>query len=148
MSAFIEKLRSAREQAAGEWDWKFSYAPKPGQQRIKITAKKIGRPEICKTIVFTEELCKTLTAPELARHITTLMSSIPKEEPQAISDTTIAPSGKVVPPTSLDQDYHLMRRSYAMKVSDLKGKPVVTARPNLWLSLLGMSLRNLQIARK
>lgn len=148
MSASIEKLRGALQQAAGDWDWKFSYAPKPGQQRIKITAQKIGRPELCRTIIFTEELCKTLTTSELVRHVTALLSSMPKEHKPHLSNAPDRVGRAVEPVKSLDQDYHTMRRSYAMKVADLRDKTVATPRPNLWLSLLGMSLRNLQITRK
>ena len=147
--ALIEKLSQALHKASDEWEWNFSYAPKPGQQRVKIVAKKIGSPELCRTLVFTEELCKTLPMPELVQHVMRLLPQAPKTEiarPFLRSPTPFKPTAPQ--PITLELEYQSMRKSYERNVTDLKEEAIAANRPTSWLHFFGLTLRNLSLGRR
>ncbi|MBA4150748.1 MAG: hypothetical protein H0X66_21760 [Verrucomicrobia bacterium] len=52
------------------------------------------------------------------------------------------------PPATLESEYSALRESYERRVSNLKEKGVGAPRGNVWLSFLGLSLRNMQFVRK
>jgi len=145
----IERLSMALNKASDEWDWKFSYAPKPGQQRIKITGWRIDRPEISKTVIFTEELCKTLSTTEMVQHVLNLLPYLPVDNESSARHQVPVISQKPMPQaSSLHSQYQTMRKSYRMNVADIDARPGRGARSGAWLSFLGISLQNLQLTRK
>lgn len=148
MAASIEKLSEALIQTSDQWKWELSFAPKPGQQRIKIVAHKIGVPAICRTFIFAEELCKTLPLAELVRHIISLLPTGVEEQnyPRRVPCDGIGRIVKTETPT-LHSQYREMRKSYAMNVADLKDK-AVPIRAHSWSNIFTKSIRQLPLVRK
>ena len=123
MSVLIEKIHQSLKESTSDWSWEFAYAPKPGQQRIKIIAVNKQNPEQRKVLVLAEDLFKKVPMQNLAQNIVRLIPTLPEgsgELPCPRHDM-LRPMRPVEKACSAREQYQYMRRAYQDAVSDLRG---------------------------
>lgn len=142
MSDTIKRINEALEGMATEWKWDFAYAPKPGQQRIKITAHSKKEPGEVKVIVLAEDLFKKLAVADVARNIVRLLPSIPA----GAGDET-KPSEPVAPVNikraaapNPQHQYQQLRENYRRHVVDLKMQALPLEQQPDWTANFGRSV--------
>lgn len=112
MSAKIREIRAALEEQQKDWNWEFSYAPLPGNQRIKVTAVSKEPPKRARTIYLGAGLVDQLPPSRIAQSLLTLLPTIP----EARENTT-----QQEPPASdAKSHYDQLRKIYAAKVQELR----------------------------
>ena len=112
MSAKIREIRSILEQQEQKWNWEFSYAPLPGNQRIKVTALSKESPERAKTIYLGAALLEQLPPTRIAQNLLTLLPTIPEVR---------GPSAPQIPAIAdAKSHYEQLRKIYGAKVQELR----------------------------
>ena len=116
MSAKIREIRSVLEQQEREWNWEFSYAPLPGNQRIKVTAVSKESPSRAKTIYLGAGLLDQLPPTRIAQNLLALLPTIPEVR---------SPSAPQIPAIAdAKSHYEQLRKIYGAKVQELRDASV------------------------
>jgi hypothetical protein len=159
MSALIENIHRTLKDLTIEWNWELTYAPKPGQNRIKFTAINRYNPKQRKVLILTEELVKQVPILKLANNIIHLLPTLPEcpagESPAAQRELT-QPMKRVELNYSARERYEMLRRRYQGTLDNVRANngPAVTITSNSCESNLaetfGKSLQRVlqQISRK
>ena len=116
MSEKIREIRGVLEQQEQEWNWEFSYAPLPGNQRIKVMAVSKASPSRAKMIYLGAALLDHLPPTRIAQNLLTLLPTIPEVR---------TPSAPQIPAVAdAKSHYEQLRKIYSTKVEELRHSSV------------------------
>ena len=141
MSVTIKKLNETFDQVGADWNWQFTYAPKPGQQRIKITAINRKDTAQVKVIVLAEDLFKKLPIDDVAKNVIRLLPNIPNSAAEPVRIEPLAPVAiKRAAALSAGKQYQQLRQSYRRHVTDLQPRAGVFPSEGDWTTTFSRSV--------
>ncbi len=152
MSALIQNLHVALEEATPEWTWSFVYTSEPRRRRIRLIGRNRQNPSQFKIIVLPETLIQETPAENIARSMARLLPVLPTSahngEDYAATgegDKTAFARAETNAPIQTQDPYKLLQKNYRQALEDLQTN-AATACPfteESWSAVVGRNINRL-----